>query len=494
MPLPHLAGMLALATMLLVGGCGGSADDGPVAVSVIGTQPRLVNPARTDPSPAEAALLGVIAQGLVRFDDQAQIVPGLAIRWAISDDGLYYTFRLDRDGPDAEQVARALRLVVRFARSGPFGMAVDGIREIMAVTPEVIEIRLSRPCPGLITALASPSFAVLIDGKGMGPLVASGKIGRLTVLTPPHRTGAAETSPGRRPILLRGERVGVAVARFASGEASLVTGGTFTDIAYPRLAGIADPMVRMDPVTGLFGLRIAHATPLLMSIEVRQALSMALDRDAIGAALGISGWHSTQSILPAGLTDVPQPTVPIWAQALSAVARNGPTAQARVERARNTIRIWMQQHKQIVPPVIRIAMPDGPGSSRLFRLIAAQWNAVGVAVRRMRYGESADMRLIDEIAPVDQADWFLAHFTCDAGPPCNQQADRALKTALSATNPAVRTRGLADAEQRLTAITPFIPIAQPIRWSLAAPTLAGFKTNPRAAHPLSLLIAPGGTK
>jgi len=494
MPLPLAARTLALSALLVAGGCGGGADDGRVVVSVIGTQPRLVSPTRTDPAPAEAALLGAMAQGLVRFDDQAQIVPGLAIRWAISDDGLYYTFRLDSDGPDAEQVARALRLAARSARSGPFSIAVDGIDEIMAVTPEVVEIRLSRPCPGLITALASPAFAVLIDGKGMGPLVPDGKIGRLTVLTAPRTTASADDGAARRRILLRGERVGVAVARFASGEASLVTGGSFTDIAYPRLAGIAEAMVRIDPVTGLFGLRIVHATPLLMSIDVRQALSMALDRDAMGAALGIPGWHSAEAILPGGLTDLPQPTAPIWAQAFSTVARNGQSPQARTDLARKTIRAWMQQHKQTLPPVIRIAMPDGPGSARLFRLIAAQWNAVGVAVRRMGHGEAADMRLVDEVAPVDQADWFLAHFTCAAGPPCDTQADRALNAALSATNPAERTLGLADAEQRLTAITPFIPVAQPIRWSLAAPTLAGFRTNPRAAHPLPLLIASGGTK
>jgi peptide/nickel transport system substrate-binding protein len=483
-PLPILA---MTACLLLTSGCGGNGNDGPIVVSVIGGETRFANPARTDPQAPDAALLGAIAQGLVRFDDQAQIIPGLAIRWAISDDGLYYTFRLDSDGPGADRIARALRLLVRKARSGPLRTNVDGISEILAVTPEVVELRLSRACPGLITLLAQPEFAILIDGKGTGPLEPGGKIGRLTVLKRPL-TGPSDATVDKRPILLRGERVGRAVARFASGEATFVTGGRFGDIVYPHVAGIADTALRIDPVTGLFGLRIARATSLLMSIEVRQALSMTLDRDAIGATLGIAGWRSTQAILPPGVTDLPQPSVPIWAQALATVGRGSRTPQARTDLARRIISQWMQQHKQTVPPVIRIAMPNGPGSARLFNLIAAQWNMIGVAVRRVDDRETADLRLIDEVAPVDQADWFLAHFTCAQGPPCSEQADQALTAALAATDPAERGRLLADAERRLSAITPFIPIAQPIRWSLAAPALAGFKPNNRAIHPLPALI------
>ena len=47
---------------------------------------------------------------------------------------------------------------------------------------------------------------------------------------------------------------------------------------------------------------------------------------------------------------------------------------------------------------------------------------------------------------------------------------------------------IADTERRMTAVAPFIPIAQPVRWSLAAPDLPGFRLNPRAVHPLAPLI------
>lgn len=477
-----------LPALLIMGGCGAKPPDGPVAVSVIGGETRFENPARIDPDPAGAALLGAVAQGLVRFDAQAQIITGLSIRWAISDDGLYYTFRLDGDGPDAEHVTRALRLLVRKARTGILRSRLAAIDDIVAVTPEVIEFRLSAPCPGLITLLAQPEFAILIDGKGSGPLSMKGKVGRLTTLNAPHRSGDADKPASKRPMLLRGERTALAVTRFSSGEAALVTGGRFGDILYPRIAGVPPALLSVDPATGLFGLRIAKATPLLMSIEIRQALSMALDRDAIGEALGVAGWRSTQAILPPGLTDLPQPTRPLWAQALSNVRRGSdPSMPGRIDVARRVVAQWMRQHRQ-PRPVVRIGIGNDPGGRILLHQLAAQWSRIGIAVVRAGDGADADLRLIDEVAPVDQADWFLAHFGCNFGPPCSEHADAALAAALAAIDPAARSRLLMEAEARLASITPFIPLAQPVRWSLAAPTLPGFRPNVRAIHPLAELI------
>lgn len=474
--------ILALAALLTVCGCGDQPANGPLAVSVIGGEPMLVDPARADPSAADAVLLGAVAQGLVRFDAQTQIIPGLAIRWAISDDGLYYTFRLKGGGPDAEQVARHLRRLVRKARSGQFATQLDPITDIVAVTPEVIEFRLSAPSNGLMTLLARPEFALLIGGRGSGPMIVDGTSGALV------RLRQADRQPDEdRPILLRGERVGRAVARFADRSVALVTGGDFTNIFYPQLAAQPDTMVRIDPVVGLFGLRFARMTPLLRPVEIRQALSMSLDRDAIGEALGVSEWRSTQAILPPGITDLPQPTRPLWAQALANVGKGDERAlAARRGIARKIIAQWRQRSGQPSPPVLRIAMPGGPGGRILFGELAAQWRAIGIDVRRADR-DTADLRLIDIVAPIDRADWFIDQFACRLGPPCNEQADAALRAAARAADPDERARHLAEAEQKLAAITPFIPLAQPVRWSLAAPELAGFKPNARAIHPLAAL-------
>lgn len=484
---------IALATALLLAGCGKVDGEDQVTVSVIGRETRLRDPAAGMPRGAAAALLGAVAQGLVRLDAGAQIEPGLARRWAISDDGRYYTFRLDHERADAEAVAKRLRRLIARYRDGSLGTALDGVDEVVAVTPEVIEIRLSSPRPELMALLSGPAFALLIDGKGSGPLIVDGKVGRLTILRPPPAPAEAEEDAAaaetRRRILLRGERAGLAVARFASGEATLVTGGGFNDHIYTRLANIPPRNIQIDPATGLFGFRVARSSSALMAPEVRQALAMALDREAIGTALGIAGWRPIQAILPPGLTDIAEPTRPFWAQAFDNVrGADGRALAGRVDTARRIIGIWRAENGIVGRLPIRLAMPDGPGSAILFATLRRQWRAIGVDAVRVGRRDAADLRLIDEVAPAGQADWYLAHFLCSRGGPCSEQADRAFEIARTTTDLALRARMIAETEERLSAIAPFIPIAQPVRWSLAAPGLPGFALNPRAVHPLPPLI------
>ncbi|MDB5662552.1 MAG: extracellular solute-binding protein, partial [Sphingomonas bacterium] len=106
--------MRALMISLLIAaaglsGCSGEGGDGPIAVSVIGAMPRRLDPNRQPLAPSDAVLIGATAQGLVRFDGAGQAEPGVAIRWAVSDNGLYYTFRIDGGRVTAQEVARRLR-------------------------------------------------------------------------------------------------------------------------------------------------------------------------------------------------------------------------------------------------------------------------------------------------------------------------------------------------------------------------------------------------
>lgn len=485
---------IALAAGLLLAGCGkGGHEDVVVVVSVIGPETRSRNPADGPVRQGDAALLGAVAQGLVRLDPGAQVEPGLAMRWAISDDGLYYTFRLDQGLTDADRVVGQLRKLVRRQREVAPGGGLDAISEILAVTPEVIEMRLSAPRRELLQILAGPGFALMPGGKGTGPLLLDGRPGIVTTLRPrpidgPDPDADRQTLSARR-IQLHGERAAAAVARFARGEAALVTGGGFSDFIYTRLANIQPRAIQVDPATGLFGFRIARASGPMMAAEIRQALSMALDRDALGAILGIAGWRPAQAILPPGLTDLAEPTRPFWAQAFANV--RGSDRQAfdqRVAAARKIVSAWHAQNRSAGPVRITVAMPDGPGAKILFAAIRKQWRRIGIDAAMVRLRDSADLRLIDAVAPSDDADWFLAHFLCDSGRPCSEEADHALSIARSTGDTALRARMIAETEQRLTAIAPFIPIAQPVRWSLAPPDLPGFRLNARAVHPLAPLI------
>lgn len=485
---------LSLVLALLLAGCGGGNREGQVSVSVIGRETRLRDPAVATPRQADAALLGATAQGLVRLNAEAQVEPGLAIRWAISDDGLYYTFRLDRELADADRVARILRRLIRRHLAIDPTSGLDAVREVVAVTPEVIEMRLSAPRTELLTILAGPGFALLDRGQGSGPLLIDGKVGRLTLLRAKPVAALADDARAQaladRRIRLRGERAALAVARFVDGDAALVAGGGYNDFIYARVADIPPRSIQVDPANGLFGFRVGRSSSPAMAPEIRQALSMALDRNAVGAALGAPGWRPAQAILPPGLTDLAEPSRPFWAQAFANVRGSDRQAFAiRVGTARRIVGIWRSQQAEADGPLrIEVAMPEGPGSTILFVAIRRQWRAIGIDAVQVRSTDAADLRLIDAVAPADLADWYLSWFLCARGRPCSEEADKAFAIARSTTDPALRARMIGEAEQRLAAIAPFIPIAQPLRWSLAAPDLPGFRLNARAVHPLAPLI------
>jgi oligopeptide transport system substrate-binding protein len=479
--LPVLALLAATAA-----GCDRKPAGGPIVVSVIGPSTELADPGRDRPARPDAALLGAVAQGLVRFDATGQITAGLAIRWAVSDDGLYYTFRLDRDGPPAEKIAQLLRRRIALASGGALRPILDGVDEVVAVTPEVIEVRLGAPRPDLLTVFARPELGLLVDAKGSGPLRITRNAHGMVVLETPPDPGAGEAP--RHIVELRGERVGLATARFAKGASRLVLGGTYADFAYVPLAGLAPQALQIDPTRGLFGLMIRRPVGLLAAPEGRQALSMVLDRDAIGAILAIPGWRSTQAILPDGVSDVPAPTRPLWGRGLANVRGGaGQGLAGRIAEAQLYVAGWTAAHGRTAP-MIKLYLPEGPGSRLLFAAVERQWRSIGVRTIRVDRAALADLVLIDEVAPSDQADWFLAHFRCGTGAPCSEQADLLFGAARTTLDGAERGRLLAQAEQRLADITPFLPIGQPVRWSLVAPGLEGFATNPRAAHPLAALV------
>src|SRR3954451_15615526 len=142
---------------------------------VIGGEPSVRDPA-LGPLPAEdAVLLQNVAQGLVRFDANGNIVGGLAERWNVSDDGLSYIFRLaSTNWPDgkkvtAEQVAKILKRSISARSDNPIKDTLGAVEDIVAMTDRVIEIRLIAPRPSLLALLAQPEFAILRSGQGSGP-------------------------------------------------------------------------------------------------------------------------------------------------------------------------------------------------------------------------------------------------------------------------------------------------------------------------------------
>src|SRR5687768_7777629 len=114
--------------------CGSGASD-LSRVAVIGPEPKLVETVSAPLTVGEALVRANVAQGLVRFDERGQVIPGLAERWNVSDDGLSYIFRLQTgEWPDgrkikADEIARIIGRQLRPSSKNPLKDALGAVRE-----------------------------------------------------------------------------------------------------------------------------------------------------------------------------------------------------------------------------------------------------------------------------------------------------------------------------------------------------------------------------
>jgi peptide/nickel transport system substrate-binding protein len=471
---------LAALSLLALAGCRKD-ETGPVTVSAIGAPPRLANPNRERLDAPSAYLLENVAQGLVRFDATGDVAPGLAQSWIVSNDGLRYTFRLERakwlDGSPitAAQVVVRLKAATAPTSANPLRPLLGVIDEIETMTDEVLEISLKAPRPNFLQLLAQPEMAIVRGGAGSGPFAAAPSGGAF-LLTAPRRDEEDEAA-ATTPVLLRGEPATMAVARFEAGESQLVLGGTFGDLAIARAADVPRGSLVFDPVAGLFGLSFgpAGAGPLARP-EVRQALAMAIDRPTLVAALGVPGLQPRETLLPAGIEGLAEPAAPAW------TASPLPARRAAAARVLAPILKGRRLH-------ILVAMPEGPGWRLVFAFLRRDWATIGVDAARVGANEAADLHFIDEVAPISLASWYLRHFSCDSSAVCDPVADQAMEAARLAPDQDKRREQLSSADRTLAATAPFIPLAAPVRWSLAGNRLAGFRPNVFGRHPAGELVA-----
>lgn len=475
-----LIGLTGLA--LLAGSCRES-ESGPIEVSAIGGRPELANPNLKPLDPPSAFLVEAVAQGLVRFDGAGEVEPALAQRWIVSDDGLRYTFRLARlTWPDgrpitAQEVAARMRAAGSPASRNPLKPLLGAIDEVEPMIAEVLEISLKSPRPNFLQLLAQPEMAVIQSGGGSGPFQlerqGDGSV-RLRPRPSPDQEEDDEKPDGPE-ILLRGEPAALAIARFDEGKADLVTGGSLGDLALARASAPAGNTLVFDPVAGMLGLAFTHRQGAFADPELRRALAMSIDRVAIVQAFAVPAHAPREALVSPGVTELPQPAFPAW------------TAEPLALRRRNAAGIVSGAEGKLV---VRVSMPDGPGYRLLFAHLRRDWAAIGVSAQRVGPREQADLRLIDEVAPVNLATWYLRHFTCEASAVCDPGADEMLAAARIAPDAAARREQLAAADRALTDLAVYIPIAAPVRWSLVAPRLNGFRPNAFGRHPAGELLRP----
>jgi ABC-type transport system substrate-binding protein len=233
-------------------------------------------------------------------------------------------------------------------------------------------------------------------------------------------------------------------------------------------------MLQVDPLWGVYGYVANTRSGPLKDPQLRRALSLATDRTAVAARVGLAAMTPVEGLLPPGLA-------PVAATAPDMAARIMEAARLRDGKA---------------PVRLTLLLPPGHDHRVIAERVATDWAALGVTLAysevdaasiaaRIKRG-NFDLALTETSQPVADAAAMLARWRCDGGLVCDPAADALLdkaRTAPLAERPAL----IAAAEARWLEAPPMVPLLTPLRWALVARTVEGWTANRAGSHPLGRL-------
>ncbi|OYW46065.1 MAG: hypothetical protein B7Z08_06800 [Sphingomonadales bacterium 32-68-7] len=474
--------LFPLLAMFALAGCDGG--DGALKVAFIDMPEDLFAPGVRLSAGAQH-LRAATGAGLVALDAQGEVVPALADRWIVTDDGRSFIFRLrDRPWPDgrpltAESARAALQQALRALRGTSLGEDLTPIAEVRAMAGRVVEIRLSSPVPTLLQLLAQPELALAHGEGGSGPMLLTrrGDVALLR-MKPPAERGLPEEEDWQtwvRPVEVIAATAAEAVEMFDGDAVDVVLGGRIGALPLADTGPLSRGTVRLDPALGLFGLQVRRPQGLLADRDGREAVAMAIDRQALIAPFNIGGWSPTTRVVAPGLPGDPGTIAERWS--------NESADDLRDEAARR-VAAWRAERGG-EPAHLTLALDRSPGTDLLFTELARQLARVGIELERVPESTVSDLVLVDRVARYAAPRWFLTQFHCSLNRGlCDEDVDFLVDRAVAESDPARRSALFIEAEAELTLSNVFIPFGSPLRWSLVRSNVDGFAANPWGFHPL----------
>jgi oligopeptide transport system substrate-binding protein len=466
----------------------------------------------------ESRITGDMLMGLTQDDPAGKAVPGMATHWDVSADGKVWTFHLrdakwsDGVAVTADDFVFALRRIMdpktasayasllyiienaQAVNEGTRPLAALGVRAIDAKT---LEIRLSHPAPFLPelakhnTMYPVPKHVVEKWGDdwskpehfvGNGAfMLKSWKLGDRVVAVKNPLFYEASTVCFDQVSYYPTTDSSSAQKRVKTGELDANTDVASNKIALLRQPGQMPDYVRVNTYLGTTYLAFNNNVPALKDKRVRQALSMAIDRDFIAQKLLRGGQKPAYSFVPPGVANYPQPATAYWGQwplakrqaqakALLAAAGYGPDRPLTI-----TIK-----HRNSADPML--FMPA----------IQADWKQIGVNARlEQNEGQIAyqsyrlrDFQVADAawIADYNDAMSFLylqqsATGAQNYGDYNNPQYDALLKAADNEVDGLKRAEILRKAEAIMLDDAPIAPIYFYVNKNLVSPQITGWVDN-----------------
>ncbi|MGO4726455.1 MULTISPECIES: peptide ABC transporter substrate-binding protein [unclassified Inquilinus] len=517
----------ALARGLVFAVLFGSVSSAALAEMVLnkgnGDDPKTFDPQRIGVL-AEAAVTADLFEGLMAYGADGTPVPGMAESWTVADDGLTYIFRLRADGKwsdgtpvTAADVVFGWQRLVDPETASPYATYLDGVvnaRDIrtgakpptdlgaQAIDAITLKVRLVAPAPYFVTSLTHPATSAVsrasvkrfgADAFKPGNLVSNGAY-MLAEAAPRDHVKLTRNPHFHDAASIRIDTVMIYPTEDADAELRRFRAGGL-DVTYDlpgqqvEALRQANPgQIHITPYLGTYyyAYNLTHE-PWRSSRELREALSLAIDRDLLVTRVTRGRELPAYSFVPRGTLNFPswQPDAARLTQAqrdakakeLFAKAGYGPDRPLKLELFYNV----SENHE------------------RMARAIAEMWQKkLGVVVefRTQEWGPfraTFDGRRFSDIArngwvgDYNDAYSFLQLGT-GGSPPlngtgyANPKYRSLIARTATETDPARRGQLLQQAERIMIDDLPIIPIYHYASRHAVSPAVKGWVDNVQDFH------------
>lgn len=335
-------------------------------------------------------VLDLVYESLLRLNPRTlQLEPNLAQSWSVSPNGLEYTFTLRRDvtfhdgsALDASDVKATIDRILDPATRSPQASFLAPVGEVTIVNPFVVKVTLKQPTPSFLALLTTPSRGIVpanfadkvgdprVKTLGTGPYMLAefgpGSV-RLTRYERYWRKDAAGTRLPYADAVIYRVIPDAATLRAAvrSGEVDLIIGFGVDITAARPLAGVSDLRIMSVPDLSYSLVGINASKVPFTDVRVRQALSLATDRDQIVQVV-YGGRGTVAGAIP--------PTLEEWRPL---PARTLPNYRRDVARARQLL-----LQAGLTPPVAvkMLPIPTVPDAVQMAQVLKEQWTPAGFNV------------------------------------------------------------------------------------------------------------------
>ena len=343
---------LAITGAMALAGCGGGSKSakkvsGKILTIEMGPEVESIDPALNTTNDG-ANYLTYLFDNLLRTDKDGKVVPSLAQKYEVSDDGLTWTFHLRdglkwSDGSDftANDFVYSWQRMVDPDVAAPYAETVLGMVEgydeaigkpdekgNQTTTPDITKLRveapddktfvvhMSHPTPyfdKLATfAALSPVKKDVVEAKpdgwtldpktyiSTGPFkLAEWKSGSYLMLEKNENywNKDAVKLDGIKCLLMQDQNA--AFSAYESGDALMIK-----DIPTQEITTLQKrPDYRLDPQIGTYFIDLNNTLDEFKDAKVRQALSLALDRKYISETITAGTYTPAKGFVPAGVVD-----------------------------------------------------------------------------------------------------------------------------------------------------------------------------------------------